>query len=173
MPYIILIFLILLTGCSRETDSVKKGIKLHKSQLENFLVVTNSIRAADKKFGDTSYYIPNKDWVENVFPEEYNKFLFDFRKKYIKSTIVDCDNYASLAESFASFTYPIDILNNDEGITIGVFHYTTDRNTGHAINLIITQEDNKPKLLFFEPQTAKFVKLSENEIKSCEFFEFR
>jgi hypothetical protein len=173
MPYLILIFLIFLASCSRESDAVKNTVKLHKSQLENLLVVGNSIRAADKKFADTSYYIVNENWAKNIFPDEYSKFLFDFKKKYTKSSIVDCDNYTALAESFASFSYPIDISNNDEGITVGIFHYTTDRNTGHAVNLIVVQEDNKPKLLFFEPQTAKFVKLSETEIKSCDFFEFK
>lgn len=173
MRLIFLIIFFLLSGCSKSPTVNNQDIILHKSQLENFLVVTNSIRAADKNFGDSQYYIVKGDWAKDTFPVEFKSFLFEFNKKYARSGIVDCDNFAGLAESFASFSYPSELKSGDNGIAVGTFHYTRSIGTGHAINLIVAQIEGKPQLLFFEPQTSQFVKLNQDEIRSCEFFEFR
>lgn len=153
-----------LIGCSPKHPPIDESKTLHYAELERFIVSEHGMRSSDKFYADSQFFIVNEDWVKGEFAPSFNQFLLEFRKKYAKSGISDCDNFAFLAANFANFLHTSQLASsNDVGIAFGVIGYPRDMGGGHAVNLIIVGSKEKPDLLFFEPQTGKFVNLSKKE----------
>jgi len=53
---------------------------------------------------------------------------------------------------------------------LGMIHYVTDNDVGHAIIFAVVREDGAYHVIYMEPQTQQEAFLSKEEKKSCDFF---
>ena len=85
----------------------------------------------------------------------------------------DCDNFAFAFYTFAQICHARSMdkaIEEDQaqGLSIGVMFYKKEGAGGHAINIIYTEG----KLWGFEPQSGKFLNLTQKEKDSCWFIVF-
>jgi hypothetical protein len=129
---------------------------------------------------DSDYVCPSEKWVREVFAPDFKAFKQSLAwsiqhavdLEWVEEEF-DCDNFSLLATSYASILHHATRSRKKEartGFLFGEFYYTmgTFPFGGHAINAaIVTNERNRPRLLFFEPQDCTIVQLTQSEIESC------
>ena len=74
----------------------------------------------------------------------------------------DCDDFALTLHADVVVAHAR-TRNKAEAAAFGEMFYTTSKNTGHAINLFII---GNGRIVFFEPQTGREIKLTDEEINS-------
>jgi hypothetical protein len=130
-------------------------------------------------FADDSYECPSEGWVAETFARDFARF-----KQSVAGNIAglaynpeafDCDDFARLAASYAGLLHRASRgIQDKTALAFGEFWF--DSNTtkgGHAINIaVVAGPDQRPKLLFFEPQTCEILNLSQSEVESCRAVRF-
>jgi len=118
---------------------------------------------------DGDYVFPTKEWMVTKFSEAFKVFLRQLDALGYKVDKNDCDNFAVHCYSFALLLHNRDPKAYQKGFAMGMYHYTTDKGTGHAINIFVTvdPDTNTYEVAFYEPQTQSIVRLSEQEKASC------
>lgn len=117
-------------------------------------------------------------WVnQNMVSEMYSKYRKEMFSKGVVSWDVgyDCNKFSSSFYSFYQTRYFVDSYKSgrEQSIAVGEFYYKPDISRGdganyHAINIMVIEGEFK----FFEPQTGKFLNLSEKEKKSATLVKF-
>jgi hypothetical protein len=148
------------TGPTVLVPMAGEAVKAHLD--ENFIVNDCG------KLTHKQYLVPTRAWVtDKLVP-----YWFEYRKR--NNLMYDVNTTSCEAFSFQCHfaSQEIEKMN----VTVGVFFYTPDKmkgtGTGHAINIVEINEDDKVKVVFFEPQTSQFVNLTKEEIASCSFWYF-
>lgn len=121
---------------------------------------------------DTTHMSPNKSWVSGKLYSHYDFWLIENGLNRWKKHW-DCDNFAFAFYTFAQICHSRQMDKNGktssaQGLSIGVMFYRIRGESGHAINIIYTED----KLWGFEPQTGEFLNLTEEEKDSCWFIVF-
>ncbi len=88
----------------------------------------------------------------------------------------DCDNYAEAYRVYTHLVHTTYLKRNKlndakkQSIGVGIIWYTKDDGIGHAINIILTKNDDyNDVILFFEPQTGDVIELTENEKQTINY----
>ena len=156
-----------LVGCNKTPNTTgplvpmtTESVKAHLD--ENFIVNDCG------KLTHAKYVIPTRAWVtDKLVP-----YWFEYRKRNNLQYDVNTTSCEAFSFQCHFASQEIEKVN----ITVGVFFYMPDNKVGsgigHAINVILINEDDKIKAVFFEPQTSKFVNLSKSELASCSFWYF-
>lgn len=115
-----------------------------------------------------NYAIVNRDWLEK-FHAKHKKEYF----KYIGDETFLCTNFTAkfisdVSEEFSKDSFYSWIRKKATGIAVGEKWYITDIGTFHALVIVFTENG----LEFFEPQTGKFVDLTESEKTSSYLIKF-
>ena len=81
----------------------------------------------------------------------------------------NCNDYAWDAAGFARRLWRFDPKRTrGQAVAAGLFCYQRDDGQNHAINIfIVADADNKPALIFYEPQARQIITLSPKERSSC------
>ena len=96
------------------------------------------------------------------------KMLEDgWTKKNYWLNMMDCEDYAQRMKTEMLMVAKNRCLLNGKAIPVGVFCYTTDRGTGHAVIFAVCGE----KVFFFEPyaEDQNPIQLSKTELASSMF----
>ncbi len=114
---------------------------------------------------DDSYQPINSQWIEwyyaNEFRPELSKTLINWDQRF------DCNRFAAYFAAKAQIDYLKNTWNSwkaGQAAAIGVFCYCIKGNpkNAHALVIVYTEKG----LQFFEPQTGKWVNLTQVEINS-------
>ena len=121
---------------------------------------------------DNVYRSPDKDWVtDELYFKGYQKWLHENNAGNWRETW-DCDDFSRSFKLYAQLCHhrqaQLDRHKLPEGISIGVIEYHTDGGGVHSANIIYTEG----VLKFFEPQTGKYIELSETEKDRCFYILF-
>lgn len=123
---------------------------------------------------DATHLSPKKDWVTgDLYFKNFSSWLWANNLDKWKAHW-DCDNFAFAFYTFAQICHArsMDKLkkaDRAQGLSIGVMFYKLrDNRGGHAINVIYTEGE----LWGFEPQTGKYIDLTQEEKDSCWFIVF-
>ena len=100
-------------------------------------------------FFDTQYYPIPYDTFKQLL-EEYKKALSGLSYKY---EVFDCDDFA---EFFAVWV-KLRTNTNGCGIALGVYN-----GYGHAWNVCLVSYNDKPKIVFVEPQSGEEISVNGN-----------
>lgn len=114
------------------------------------------------------YSIVDTNWIYQLFIPKWIKHKSKIHLKYDRNT-TNCETFAFQARYLSQ-------TMGKTNVCVGVFFYLRDDrkdlNDGHAINIILINDNSTLKAVFFEPQLDCLVVLSEKEIKSCYFLYF-
>jgi hypothetical protein len=83
----------------------------------------------------------------------------------------ECTFFATSFEAFCQKRYFAQAFHSSipaPGIAVGTIWFNETPTTGHAINVVLTEQGRK----FFEPQTGKFLELTPAQIDSIYFRKF-
>ena len=142
---------------------------IQSSQLHS--KIRQELRHANLFLTDTDYESPSRKWISGRFYNLYRSWLFKHnRDRWVEYS--DCDNFAFMFMVFASLCHAktMDARKRMgqtvyQGISVGVIFYKIEKTGGHAINFIHTEKG----IEFFEPQTGKWVNLTDKERESSWF----
>lgn len=169
----LIVCVLLLFGCSKSGTNTITNHKLSSTEIQSIL---NEIGVSSyiSFFADGNYALPSENWIKEDYSLALYSYLSSFKSSQWVSEENDCDNFASMAFSFAQILHHNTPKKLDKtSLAFGEFWYVKDDNSGHAINVVIVySNEGKYKVLFYEPQTQKTIILSKEEIKSCTFYRF-
>jgi len=136
------------------------------AELEN-LLMENGVTCMGH-FADSSYNVTTQSFINGTFSEAWFRLMNGLGLSY-KAESYDCDDFAKLAAAYAQILHGR--THRDSGLAFGEFWYSRGSGGKHAINVAVVY-GGKYELLFFEPQNCKQVRLSKQEIQSCQFVRF-
>ncbi len=175
MKYIFLSIFLLLIGCGKTPQPLKVGShQLSGGEVESFIHETNEIYTATcNTVEDRTYVFPTREWISGSFAESYKDFLKAVSNTKWTQETFDCDNFSGAAKIWAEILHSSTPNKSVEtALAIGKWAYIRDDGQAHSINVFIVFEDNRYKLVFFEPQLQSIVLLSTNELKNTLYFNF-
>ena len=147
---------------------------ISSEKIESLLSDVHS-NPSNSSFGDLTYSIPTKKWIDGEISINFEKFIDRMGMRKYSPDRNDCDDYARAFTLFCKVEYKR--YNRDKKFSpaVGEFYYVKDfsktNNRAHAINFIVELDDvGNLKLSFYDPQLMKKVKLTEDEIRSCFFY---
>jgi hypothetical protein len=117
-------------------------------------------------------YVCVDDAQAAAFFASVSRQVIDLLKGW-KEEFCDCDKFSRIVQSIALAAHATQwaaTQSKPAGLTLGVINYLRSNNKGgHSINFIITKVNDKEEfnIRFFEPQTAREVKLETEEIKKA------
>jgi len=120
------------------------------------------------KCQDANYMVASSEWFEREFFPWHEDVLAIVKADKWK-TNHDCDNKAIGLLWLAGVCHGQQEESSPEGIAVGIVEYKVDGNGWHAINIAIVDEF---EIRFIEPQSSKWVELSEAEKNSIRFILF-
>lgn len=122
---------------------------------------------ADVDLADANYALPALDWLLNDFSRAFTEFRNKMIGLYANGES-DCDDFAECAVFFAHYLHRHTPNRPAEcALAFGEFWYQPSPATSHAINVVVCRVDDVLRLVFYEPQTAQQVHLTQKEISSC------
>lgn len=136
--------------------------------------IRKELKNAECSITDKDYAHPSKSWVSERLYSNFSKWLWDNNLDRWE-TYKDCDNYAFALRVFASLSHAKTMKayhkmgrKTYQGISIGVMFYKIngDNTRRHAINFMVTGDN---QLLYIEPQTGKWLQLTQKEKDSVWF----
>ncbi|MCB1196472.1 hypothetical protein KDK77_09825 [bacterium] len=118
------------------------------------------------EFADSSYAVPDYDWLITEFFSYYTEFMRKFNA-FEWRTSHDCDDKARTFCVLASLAHG-QKTRPAEGIAIGEVWYYSQRLGGyHAINAAFaSKKKHQPELVFIEPQVPAVISLTDQEKQS-------
>jgi hypothetical protein len=121
---------------------------------------------------DKNYVLTTREWIQIEFSAGLSAFQFQMGINNWNAESNDCDKFASATTFYAKW------LNHSTpnrkvlaSLACGEVYYTQQKNSqNHAINFFIVKSGEELKILFYEPQTKRFVTLTQAEIFSIYFW---
>ena len=160
--------LLILGACNRSPNQQQFNLVETSGESVKAKLDENFIFNDCGKITHKTYLYPTREWVEQKFVP----YWFEYRKR--NNLMYDID--ATNCESFSFQSHFASQEIEGKNVAFGVFFYkptiTGKGGAGHAVNIIAVNDGDKISVLFWEPQTSKFVNLSKDEIGSCSFFYF-
>lgn len=147
---------------SHMTINAERVIKLIEEETKSPIILV-------KYLDDMDYVLPTEEWVKKEFTKTLDQFLFDYNLETPIDQSRDCDDYAAFGVNIAH------ALNKktEAGVAVGEFGYFSGGFIPHVINVIVVADKNqKPKVLFYEPQTREIIQLTPEEKETCLSFVF-
>ena len=170
-----MMLMMLFIGCGKQKETITSVVKQAIPITKIYSIMSdNGVYNMNSFCTDSLYSLPTENWIKTEFSTTLSLFLKSFKSSEWVTEENDCDNFSSMSYSFAQILHH-NTKNkiNNTGLCFGEFWYTKDINkVKHAINVIIVYENDRYKVLFFEPQTQSIVELSKTEKESCEFYKF-
>lgn len=137
------------------------------AHLDAWGVVTGNILIAD-----ATYAFPLQATVEGDFADMARPYLLQNVGDWTKEE-GDCDDFAEECATLAHRMHRKTLARPREtALAFGEFWYTTTAGGGHAINVYMCLENGVWRLRFFEPQGCVSVRLTPEEIGSCQMLRF-
>ena len=173
---IISFVLIFSNGCSEGSAQSVSPIpppptKIFSSNEIQSLLARSGINSLNFIMNDRKYVLAKREWVETEFSRGLAKFQFQFGINNWSEESNDCDKFSSAASFYLKW------LNNSSpnhvraALAAGEIYYIRDKDrAAHAINMFVFDTNGILSVSFYEPQTVKFIKLSESEINSIYFW---
>ena len=138
-------------------------------------LLTDFFLNARLQLNDIEYALPDKAWVsDELWFKSFESWLFDNGLQKWRETW-DCNKFSATFYLFAKIChshtmdgYAAQGLPTVQGIAVGMMCYSIcgDPKEGHSINVVIA---NDGAVYTFEPQTGKYVELTQQERESCWF----
>lgn len=161
---------------------VRRSYFVEREKMEPYVLSNQALRNAvydsigaihSELYADGKYYLPTEEWVLKSFYPAFKKDLFENNNVVYRPEANDCDDYSLYAIAFAKRYF-------NRGRTVkmpiafGEFVYRVKNSTNnHAINIVAIQRGNSDQeIMFFEPQTGRFIELTEEEKFSGYFVRF-
>ena len=121
---------------------------------------------------DGRYILARREWVENEFSAGLAVFQFQFGINNWSEESNDCDKFTGAASFYLKWlNHSSPNRNVKASLAAGEVYYKKDSNERyHAINLFILETGGSLTPSFYEPQTRRFVRLSQSEIFSVSFW---
>jgi len=122
---------------------------------------------------DRDYSLPTLHWLLKVFFPWFQAEMFRIvANKWDKR--FDCDNFAQFFSAWAAVSHwsADKQPGHPEGLAVGECWYKLDSGGGHAINVIVTEEDGEQVVVPIEPQNGKRLELSQTELHSIWLVKF-
>lgn len=166
---LVLLLLVSLFGvfsCARDSGEPRifTGKTLTRNEILSKTAVTN--------FGKFNYAEVNSEWLKWCYPKFKSKIgegSFGVLNWDDKS---QCTYFTTAFEEFAQRTYFAHAFHDfikAPGIAVAAFWYNpAPTGDGHALILVFTENGRQ----FFEPQTGKFLQLTNEQIKSAYLIKF-
>ena len=158
---------LLIVGCGKASDkSIESFQTISAQELES--VITNRINILGFQLSrDENYILPSEKWVKEQYLPKLSKFLFDYNLNTYRADANDCDDFAQYGSTVAHILNAHNKNKIIAGIAVGDFVYF-DGLEIHAINIIITSDENKKiNILFVEPQNQIIITLTQEEKNTC------
>jgi hypothetical protein len=147
--------------------------KLTKSELIDIINEKALIHKGLINAPDATYSLYSLNYITG---KGYNKFKNWLFKRGILGWryTFDCDNYAEAFRVFLQIVHTKAQKGKadnyrKQAVAIGVIWYEKDGWGGHAINLIVTKEEENLVVKFVEPQNGKVMELTQTELESIFF----
>lgn len=125
------------------------------------------VRADSKLVADLDFSLPDRAWVANEFAASVLSVQHALGVTGWSEGSNDCDDFARLAAALAQVLHHRTRTGRKTGLAIGEFWYWKYDLSQHAIVFVIVREGDERVLLFWEPQTRQFVKLTNEEKSQC------
>jgi hypothetical protein len=164
----------LVVGCDNKRNS-KVTIPPSPTISINALQIISSIEEnnIDTKYlitPDSKYIFPKKEWIETDFSEGLKSFQDEIGISSWASESNDCDKFAITTSFYAKWLNHLSPNRNlNASIACGEVYYNKSGSGPHAINFFLVFENEKLKVLFYEPQVRSIISLNSDEIKSIFF----
>ncbi len=163
MRYVLLFLFLSQTCCTtiRPPTSAVINTKQLRNHLEESFVFGKSDHISDNE-----YKIVTRKWITEEFKPHW--FSYKTRNNLIyRFESSDCDNF-----SLHCLLAAQELSSDGKPICVGYLAYRKSITGPHAINIFLIEENDKIKVIFFEPQTDEIIGLSKAELASCFFWMF-
>ena len=132
-------------------------------------LLSNGVSIQSTVFADPEYNLLARDWVESNAQPDFVVFLEELGFTKWEKNNSDCDDFSKaftvFLKSYLKKLYP-DVASP----AVGEIYYMQKSGGAHAINIIVLRGSGGVATVgFFEPQTQRFVRLTEKEIESIYF----
>lgn len=158
---IVVVFII--SSCNKPPSPFGSLVEMNRDQikahLDNNFIISDCYQVTHRR-----YLVPPEGWIAGKLVPAW----FEYRSKNNLTYNVDTTSCEAFSFQCHFAAQKIENIN----VTVGVFFYMKNNIGGHAINVILVNDGEKIKPVFFEPQTSQIVNLSKNELASCRFFYF-
>lgn len=156
-----------------EVDS-KKGIVAYRIPASRLkLLLTIMYPEATIIITDENYSIVDQKWLCNEFSRYFRLVVKGLEKT---DAVFDCDDWVRIILQELQMCH-LKSQHVTQGVLVGEIHYIDSIKdevvTKHASCMTVSiSEDDKVILMFFEPQTGSFVKLTSEQIASIYYIRF-
>jgi hypothetical protein len=164
-------------GCGNgESNSTKVALPPPPTKTFSSTEIYNSmasigILTEKAVISDGLYVLAKREWVEKEFSSGLSAFQFQFGINNWNAESNDCDKFSGAASFYLRWlNHSSPNRNVKAALAAGEVYYRTDQGQNHAINLFILEKDGVLTPSFYEPQTRRFVTLSQSEIFSVFFW---
>lgn len=122
---------------------------------------------------DPFYALPALSWVEREFTDSFGVFRPSQMARYADGDS-DCDDFAECAAFHAHFLHRHTSGRPDKSaLAFGEFYYQSRPGVGHAINCFLYHDEQQSLCLgFYEPQTARVVALTREQVGTAMVVKF-
>ena len=159
---------ITVVSCGKVTSSqtITSYTTMSMPQITSMLKTNFNISDPVFIFSDSTYILPTTAWVKGPFSETLKKFLFDYNVSQYQVDSNDCDDFAFYGRAMANILNRHNPNGKNHGIAVGAFSKLADMGiNSHVLNfVIVADEDKKPKVLFYEPQTQQTTLVNTNSV---------
>jgi len=167
----------LFTGCERGTAQTQLTLphapsRTYSSEDIQQTFFKNGINTGNFIITDNVYVLTTRDWIQSEFSPGLAAFQFQMGINNWKPESNDCDKF-TLGTTFYAKWLNHSSPNRKVNASLAcgeVFYTNKDTLKGHAINFFIVNQESELKLLFYEPQTRRFVSLTQTELFSIFFW---
>lgn len=146
---------------------------LSAAEIESLMITRgfgSLIASPQFSFSDATYSLPTLSWVTGPFAESLKANLKLLGLDIFADEEWDCDDFANLTACIAKACHRLTTkqsANQKTGLAFGWISYldlTTFPPVFHRANMAVALAGGQPTIMFFEPQTAMQINLTEDEI---------
>ena len=124
-----------------------------------------------KIFYPTEHFYVPKLYFYNHCVEFCSIFSKIYKINYTK--VFNCVRHSDLFKTICYYKYDkLFIKEKQEGLSIGNIFYIKEDDTPHVLNIVIYEENKLINFKFFEPQTLKFVNITDKEKDNIKYIIF-
>ncbi len=159
-------------GCQRSESEFEKNISTTVSNTDVHWCLKTNISSENIQVNclDASYVVFTEKYVKNQLTFGFSEHLTYLGINTYVSELSDCDKFSQAFVEHSRMKIRKNSSANSAPV-VGMVSYTTQTKSGsfyrHEINVLLAKnENNQFVVLFYEPQTKSFVKLTEFERSS-------
>ncbi len=147
--------------------------RLTKSDLIKTLNAKGGIAIPLIHAPDANYALFSLNYIKGEGYEKFKEWLFKRGILGWRHTF-DCDNYAEAFRVFLQIIHSKSQKGKEDNskkqaVAIGVIWYERDGRGGHAINIVVSKNEDELIVKFIEPQTGEELDLTDAEKESIFF----